>query len=74
MVMSTKQKFYGRHLLTLMDYTGEEIAELLELSAKLKQERASGKEVRRLEGLGIALIFEKDSTQFIFLTFLPVFI
>ena len=63
MVMSTKQKFYGRHLLTLMDYTGEEIAELLELSAKLKQERASGKEVRRLEGLGIALIFEKDSTR-----------
>jgi ornithine carbamoyltransferase len=54
---------HGRHLLTLLDYTTEEIHLLLDLSARLKQERKSGKEETRLQGKAIALIFEKDSTR-----------
>jgi ornithine carbamoyltransferase len=54
---------YGRHLLTLLDFTPEEIHQLLDLAARLQEERRSGKEKTRLQGKAIALIFEKDSTR-----------
>jgi ornithine carbamoyltransferase len=54
---------YGRHLLTLLDYTPEEIHLLLNLSASLQRERKLGKEKTRLKGKAIALIFEKASTR-----------
>lgn len=53
----------GRSFLTLIDYSPAEIRYLLDLSAELKTARREGREVRRLEGLNIALIFEKTSTR-----------
>lgn len=53
----------GRSLLTLKDYTTEEIAYLLKLSADLKSLKAAGIKPRNLEGKNIALIFEKPSTR-----------
>ncbi|QTF10176.1 ornithine carbamoyltransferase [Brenneria izadpanahii] len=57
------KSFYKRHFLRLMDFTPVEIANLLALSAKLKADKKSGKEIRHLQGKNIALIFEKDSTR-----------
>jgi ornithine carbamoyltransferase len=53
----------GRHLLTLNDYSAEEILYLLDLAAELKAARREGRERQRLVGKDIALIFEKDSTR-----------
>ena len=53
----------GRHFLKLLDYTPEEICYLLELSAKLKQEKHARIPHRHLEGLNIVLLFEKTSTR-----------
>lgn len=54
---------HGRSLLSLADFTGTEIAHLLNLAADLKAAKAAGTEFPRLEGREIALIFEKDSTR-----------
>ncbi len=56
-------KLTGRHFLKLLDFAPAEIEFLLDLSAELKQARRAGREVRRLEGRQIALIFEKTSTR-----------
>ena len=56
-------QFLGRSLLTLRDYSADEIEALLDFSIGLKAEKASGKRPRRLEGKNIALIFEKPSTR-----------
>ena len=61
--MSTVVDLRGRSLLTLNDYSAEEITHLLDLAAELKAAKREGREVRRLEGKEIALIFEKDSTR-----------
>lgn len=53
----------GRHFLKLLDFTPEEINYLLDLAAKLKKEKKEGKEIQRLKGKNIALIFEKSSTR-----------
>lgn len=53
----------GRSFLTLLDYTTEEIAYLLDLSAKLKQIKRNKTEHPKLPNRNIALIFEKDSTR-----------
>ena len=50
------------HLLTLLDYSSEEILELIELSKKLKEEKRKGIPHRYLEGKNVVLLFEKDST------------
>ena len=54
---------YKKHFLKLLDLSGDEIQNLLELSAKLKKEKKNGSEVKRLDGKQIALIFEKTSTR-----------
>ncbi len=54
---------YGRSFLTLRDFTAVEIEALLDLAAGLKAEKREHREVRRLSGRSIALIFEKDSTR-----------
>ena len=51
------------HLLTLLDYSPEEIMELIELSKKLKEEKRNGIPHRHLEGKNVVLLFEKDSTR-----------
>ncbi len=53
----------GRDFLKLMDYTPEEIEYLVELAAKLKDEKKKGIPHRHLEGKNIAIIFEKTSTR-----------
>ena len=53
----------NRHFLTLLDYTPEEIAYLLDLAARFKQEKKQGIPHRLHEGKNIALIFEKTSTR-----------
>ncbi len=53
----------GRNFLTLKDYTPEEIAYLLDLSADLKAKKKSGELTPYLTGKNIALIFEKTSTR-----------
>lgn len=58
-----KGKFLGKSLLTLRDYTADEIEALLDFSIGLKEEKAAGKRPKRLEGKNIALIFEKPSTR-----------
>ncbi len=61
--MSTVTSLRGRHLLTLNDYSADEITYLLDLSAELKEAKREGREEPRLRGKNIALIFEKDSTR-----------
>ncbi len=56
-------EFLGRNLLTLRDFSAEEIETLLDFSIALKKEKASGARPKRLEGKNIALIFEKPSTR-----------
>lgn len=53
----------NRHFLKLLDYSQEEIKFLLDLSFKLKREKKEGKEIQKLTGKNIALIFEKTSTR-----------
>ncbi len=53
----------GRHFLKLLDFTPEEITDLLSLSATLKANKRAGVRGRALEGRNIALIFEKPSTR-----------
>jgi ornithine carbamoyltransferase len=53
----------GRHLLTLKDYSMQEIEFLLNLSIKLKQDKYAGIRAKNLDGKNIALIFEKPSTR-----------
>lgn len=53
----------NRHVLTLRDFTPQEITFLLKLSADLKAAKYAGTEVPTLKGKDIALIFEKDSTR-----------
>ena len=53
----------GRDFLTLLDFTPEEIAYLLDLSAELKEKKKKGIPHDELRGKNIALIFEKNSTR-----------
>ena len=53
----------NRHFLTLLDYAPEEIEALLDLAAKLKQQKKDGVPHRLCEGKHIALVFEKTSTR-----------
>ena len=52
-----------RHFLKLDDFTPQEIGYLLQLSAELKADKYAGREMQRLRGKNIVLIFEKDSTR-----------
>lgn len=54
----------GRNFLKLLDYTPEEITFLIDLSARLKEEKKKGiNQSKYLAGKNIALIFEKTSTR-----------
>ena len=53
----------GRSFLTLRDFTPEEITYLIDLAAKLKEEKKQGILHKDLVGKNIALIFEKTSTR-----------
>ena len=51
------------HFLTLLDFTPEQITDLLQLSAQVKQEKKAGVFPKRLMNKNIALLFEKTSTR-----------
>jgi ornithine carbamoyltransferase len=53
----------NRNFIKLLDFTPEEIAYMLRLSADLKAAKYAGIETQRLKGKNIALIFEKASTR-----------
>jgi ornithine carbamoyltransferase len=53
----------GRSLLTLKDWTPQEVRHVLDLSHKVKKERQAGKLLRRFQGRTLALLFEKRSTR-----------
>ncbi|MBQ7727191.1 MAG: ornithine carbamoyltransferase [Clostridia bacterium] len=53
----------GRNFLKLLDFSSEEIEYLIDLSAKLKDEKKKGVSHRLCEGKNVALIFEKTSTR-----------
>jgi len=58
-----ENNFYGRNFLTLLDFTKDEISELLSISAKLKAKKKANLECRPLIGKNVVLLFEKDSTR-----------
>ncbi|WP_394787142.1 ornithine carbamoyltransferase [Rhodoferax sp.] len=53
----------NRSLLTLQDFSPDDIRYLLDLAADLKRAKTAGTEHPRLQGKNIALIFEKASTR-----------
>ncbi|MDW0112937.1 ornithine carbamoyltransferase [Sporosarcina saromensis] len=53
----------GRDLLTLLDYTSEEIDYLLQKALIMKQEMVAGKMPAVLQGKTLGMIFEKHSTR-----------
>lgn len=53
----------GRHLLTLKDYSSEEIRGLIDFAAQLKAKKAQGEIGELLRGKNIVLLFEKTSTR-----------
>ena len=53
----------GRNFLKMMDFTAEEILELIDLSAELKDKKKKGIPHDSLRGKNVALIFEKTSTR-----------
>ena len=55
------EKLTGRSLLSLKDYSKDEIRYLLDLSHQVKTEK--GKGLKRFEGKTLALLFEKRSTR-----------
>lgn len=54
---------YGRHCLTLQDFTAEEIRAILDLAAELKQKQKKGEAHPLLAGKTLAMIFQKPSTR-----------
>jgi ornithine carbamoyltransferase len=61
--MISTNALHGKHLLSLADFTPDEITFLIELAAELKAAKEAGREEQKLVGKEIALIFEKDSTR-----------
>ena len=53
----------GRSFLKLLDFTPEEITQLIDTAADLKQKKKAGVPHDSLKGKNIALIFEKTSTR-----------
>ena len=53
----------GRHLLTLLDYSSEEIKYLIDLAKRLKKEKKEGISHKVFPNKNIVLLFQKDSTR-----------
>ncbi|WKY48359.1 ornithine carbamoyltransferase [Eubacteriaceae bacterium ES3] len=53
----------GRHLLTLKDFSPEEIQYLIDFAGRLKKKKQSGEIGELLKGKNIVLLFEKTSTR-----------
>lgn len=53
----------GKDLLTLLDYTSEEVQDLIKLATQLKTITKAGRCPKLLEGKTLGMIFEKHSTR-----------
>jgi ornithine carbamoyltransferase len=53
----------GRSFLKLLDFSADEIRHFLAMASDLKAKKKAGVRERKLEGLNIALLFEKPSTR-----------
>ncbi len=53
----------GKDLLTLLDYTSQEVQDLVSFATQLKKVTKEGKCPRLLEGKTLGMIFEKSSTR-----------
>jgi len=53
----------NRHFLKLLDFSPEELSDLLRRSVDLKKAKKTGTEEQHLKGKNIALVFEKTSTR-----------
>ena len=62
-MFSKNSNFQGRDLLSLHDYSGEEITAILELADLLKEEHKVAVPHQRLKGKTLAMIFQKASTR-----------
>ncbi|MBM7853875.1 ornithine carbamoyltransferase [Desulfohalotomaculum tongense] len=62
-MLALQNKFKGRHLLTLADYSGDEIKTILEVAAHIKQKHKSSIPTPYLQGKTLAMIFQKASTR-----------
>ncbi|MCR4940299.1 MAG: ornithine carbamoyltransferase [Treponemataceae bacterium] len=60
---SFKAPFKGRSLLNLIDWTPEEILQIIDIALQVKDEHKKGEIHQRFLGKTIALIFEKRSTR-----------
>jgi ornithine carbamoyltransferase len=60
---STPSTLKGKSLLTLKDWTPEEVRQVLDISHQVKKERKAGKLLQRFQGRTLALLFEKRSTR-----------
>lgn len=58
-----KAEFKQKHLLTLMDYTADEIMQVLSLGLHLKAQLKAGVPHRHLANKTLAMIFSKSSTR-----------
>ncbi|KQL57638.1 MULTISPECIES: ornithine carbamoyltransferase [Bacillaceae] len=62
-MQSTAINLIGKHMLTLLDYTVEEIDFLLTKASELKQETRKGEVNELLRGKSLGMIFENASTR-----------
>lgn len=53
----------GRHFLKLLDFSGEEIEYLIDLSLEYKEKKSRGENHQDCKGKNIVLLFEKTSTR-----------
>jgi ornithine carbamoyltransferase len=56
-------KLKGRDFLKEIDFSAEELLQIIDRAQKLKKQKKSGREKKHLKGKNIALIFEKTSTR-----------
>ena len=64
MQRSKNMDLYGKNFLKMTDLTADDITGLIDLSARLKDEKKKGlSQLDYLKGKNIALIFEKTSTR-----------
>ncbi len=58
-----EKSFTQKHLLTLEDYSTDDILQVISLALKLKEKLKNGESHKVLEGKSVAMIFTKSSTR-----------
>lgn len=58
-----KEKFSQKHMITLLDYSKDEILQVLSVGLNIKEKFKDGIQVNHLTGQSLAMIFTKSSTR-----------